>query len=130
MHKAAHEELCRAMRLARRSSSCAALCITANQAVPAVSLNSQPSTLNFGMLAHQDCGCHSESSPRDESVRLADFRERPAACTVWRFEALVAVRHSCSCLARRCACCAHRLDFETKTLAAWRALFFSSRGAG
>src|SRR5204862_6489526 len=32
----------RAMRLARRSSRCAALCTTANQAVPAVSLNSQP----------------------------------------------------------------------------------------
>src|SRR5437879_4825514 len=34
----------RAMRLARRSSRCAALCITANQAVPAISLNSQSST--------------------------------------------------------------------------------------
>src|SRR6266496_132151 len=32
----------RAMRLARRSSRCAALCTTANQAVPVVSLNSEP----------------------------------------------------------------------------------------
>jgi len=61
-----------------------------------------------------------------DGMRSLKFAADTAASTVWCFEALVAICHSRSCSVRRCARRAHRLDVETKTLAAWRTLFLSS----
>src|SRR5437867_1699934 len=58
------------------------------------------------------------------------FAAYTAASTVWCFEAPVVFRQFHSCRPCRSARCVHRLDLETKTLAARWALFFPSRRAG
>ena len=58
------------------------------------------------------------------------FAADTAASTVWRFEAPLVLYQFHSCCAHRHAWCVHRLDLEAKTLAARRALFFSSCRTG
>jgi len=65
------------------------------------------------------CGRHSES-----------FREQADRSTVWGLEAPLVFHQFPSCSVRRRARSAHRLDLETKTVAARRALFFPSSRAG
>src|SRR4029077_861035 len=82
---------------------------------------SPPRTLNDGYppKAHP-------AVPRDESVRLTDFREQAAAAIVWRFETRLVFRQSCCCCPRRHTSGAHQLDLETTTVAMGRTLFFPS----
>jgi len=58
------------------------------------------------------------------------FASRQTAAIIWRFEAPIAFHHFLSRPAYRRARRIHRLDLETKALAARRTLFFSSRRAG
>src|SRR5206468_10041869 len=60
-------------------------------------------------------------------LRAKGFAGEMAASTVCCFEALVATHHFCSYAAHRGAGFADRLELETKTFAARRALFFPSR---